>query len=128
MDIGLGAFGLSARPDHADDFSFAHGSPRADRNRSQVNERDGVPVFCANRQAAALARHLAGERNDSGHGRVYVGARRCADIDSTVLTASVRVVAGDEGSEHRPLDRPAPPGRTRHESERRDQSDRDTVA
>ena len=128
MDVGLRALGVSARADRADDLTLAEGRPGSDRNRSQVDERHGVSVLGADRQTAAGMRNLAGEGHDPGHRSAHVGAGLGADVDSAVLSASVRVVAGDEGPEHRPLDGPAPPGRARHESERDEQCDSDAVA
>jgi hypothetical protein len=127
VDVGLGAFRLAARSDRADDLALADGRLHSDRDRPQVNQGDRVSVLRADRQAPAFVRHLAGEGDDSRRRSAYVCARRCADVDSAVLPARVRVVADHEGSEHRALDRPAPPGRGRHESERTKQN-RNAVA
>jgi hypothetical protein len=128
VDVGLGAFGLPAWPDRADDFALCDSSPRSDRDRSQVNQGDRVAVLRADRQAAPLTGNLARERDDPGHRSAHVCARRRADVDSAVLPASVRVVTGDEGPEHGAVDRPAPSGRTRHERQRGKENDRDAVA
>ena len=128
VDIGLGAFGLAARADRADDFAFIDGSPRSDRDRSQMNERDRIPVLRADCQAAASVRNLAGERDDSSHRSAHLCARRRAYVDPAVLPSSVRVVAGDEGPEHRAVDRPAPARRARRESKRANQSRYDAVS
>jgi len=128
VDVGLGAFGLAARPDRADDFSLCDSSPHSNGDRPQVNQGDRVAVLRADRQAAARTGNLAGERDDPSHRSAHLCARRCADVDSAVLPASVRIVAGDERPEHRTVDRPAPTGRARHERQRGKENGRDAVA
>jgi hypothetical protein len=128
VDVGLGAFGLAARADRADDFALCDCSPHSNGDRPQVNQGDRIAVLGTDRQAAALMGNLAGERHDSGHRSAHLSARRRADVDSTVLPASVRVVTGDEGPEHGAVDRPAPSGRARHESQRGKENNRDAVA
>jgi hypothetical protein len=128
VDVGLGTFGLAARPDRADHFSLCDSSPHSDRDRAQMDKGDRVAVLGADRQAAALPGNLAGERDDSGHRSAHLGARRRADVDSAVLPAAVGVVTGDEGPEHGAVDRPAPSGRARHENQRGKENDRDPVA
>jgi hypothetical protein len=128
VDVGLGAFGLAARPDRADDFALCDSSSHSNGDRPQVNQGDRVAVLRADRQAAARTGNLAGERDDPGHRSPHLSARRRADVDSAVLPASVRVITGDEGPEHRAVDRPAPSGRARHERQRGKENDRDAVA
>jgi hypothetical protein len=128
VDIGLQALGVAARSDRSDDFAFTDGRSDSDGNRSQVDKRDRVPVLGADRQTPTLVRNLAGESDDPGHRSAHVGARRRADVDSAVLPASVRVVAGDEGPQHGAVDGPAPPGSARDEGERSEQRDPDAVA
>jgi len=128
VDVGLGAFGLAARPDRANDFALCDGSPDSDCDRTQVNQGDRVAVLRADRQAAALTGNLTGERDDPGHRSAHVCPRRRADIDPSVLPASVRIVAGDEGPEHGAVDRPAPAGRARHDGKCGKKNDRDSVA
>jgi hypothetical protein len=128
VDIGFRALGVAARSDRSDDFAFTDGRSDSDGNRSQVDKRDRVPVLGADRQTPTLVRNLAGEGDDPGHRSAHIGARRRADVDSAVLPASVRVVAGDEGPEHWAVDRPAPSGRARHESQRGKENDCDAVA
>jgi hypothetical protein len=112
MDIRLGAFGLSARPDGPHDLAFADGRPHPDRDRAQVDERGRVPVLGPDRQAPTFVWQLPGESDDSGRRRHHIRARRRADVDSTVLAAGVGVVPSDERPKHRAVDRPAPPRRT----------------
>jgi hypothetical protein len=95
VDVGLRALGISARSDRSDDFAFTDGRSDSDRNRSQMDKRDRVPVLGADRQTPALVRNLAGEGDDPGHRSAHIGARRRADVNSAVLPASVRVVARD---------------------------------
>jgi len=128
VDVGLGAFGLAARPDRADDFALCDSSPHTNGDRPQVNQGDRVAVLGTDRQAAALTGNLARERDDPGRRSAHLSARRRADVDSAVLPASVRVVTGDEGPEHWAVDRPAPSGRARHESQRGKENDCDAVA
>jgi hypothetical protein len=74
VDVGLGTFGLPARPDRADDFSFCDRSPHSNGDRPQVNQGDRVAILRADRQAAPLTGNLAGERDDPSHGSAHLSA------------------------------------------------------
>jgi hypothetical protein len=113
MDVRLRSFGLAARADRPHDLSFADSRSNGQANRSQVDEGDGIAVRGADRQAEPLAREAAGVGDDPRGRSAYLGSRRRADVDAAVLAARIRVVAGEEGPEHRSLDRPAPGRRTR---------------
>jgi len=128
VDVGVRAFRLAARADRADDLALRDRRPHANGNRPQVDERDRVPVLGADRQAAALARHLPRERDHARRGSAHVGTARRADVDAAVLPAGVRVVVSYERPQHRAIHRPAPRGRARRDGERNKQRDRNSVA
>jgi hypothetical protein len=113
MDVWLRSLGLAARADRSHDLPFADRRSNGQGDRSQVDEGDRIPVLGADRQAEPLARKPAGVGDDPRGRSAYLGSRRSADVDAAVLAARIRVVAGDERPEHRPLDRPAPRSRTR---------------
>jgi len=108
VDVGLSAFDVAGRPDRPDDVALGDLRPRRHRDRSQVNERDGVSVGRAHGQAEALMWQLPDERHDPAGRGAHIGAGRSADVDATVLTARVRVAPVHERPEHRPVDGPRP--------------------
>jgi hypothetical protein len=121
MDVWLRSLWLAARADRPHDLSIADSRSNGQGNRSQVDEGDGIPVLGADRQAEPLARQPAGVGDDPLGRSAYFGSRRRADVDAAVLTARIRVAAGDERAEHRPLDRPAPRSRMRGMGEAEEQ-------
>jgi hypothetical protein len=73
-----------------------------------------MPALGTDCQAKTLARQSAGKGDDARGRSAHLGSRRSADVDASVLAACIRIVPGDERPEHRPLDWPAPRGRTRN--------------
>jgi hypothetical protein len=121
MDVRLRSFGLAARADRPHDLSFADSRSNGQANRSQVDEGDRIAVRGADRQAEPLAREPACVGDDPRGRSAYLGSGRRADVDAAVLAARIRVAAGDERPEHRPVDRPAPRSRTRGMGEAEEQ-------
>ena len=113
IHVRLGHLRLAARADRPDDVPLLDCGSDRDADRAQVDQGDGVPVLGTDRHAAPLARQLTCEGDDPGRRCAHVGSRRRADVDPAVLAAGVRVVAGDERPQHRPVDRPGPGSRAR---------------
>jgi hypothetical protein len=87
------------RPDHGilpNDLSFAHG------DRAEVDERDGMAAGCLQRHDLSVRADGAREADDAG-GRCKNRLLALAGhVDPSVLAASVRVAAVDEGLENLP--------------------------
>ena len=124
MDVGLSPLGLAARADGSHDLAFLDRSPGAHTDRAEVHEGDRVAVGGANRQAEALVRQLARERDDAGGRSPDVGSGRRRDVDPAMLSAGIGVVLGDERAQNRTVDRPRPARRGRAHDEREQNSDR----
>jgi hypothetical protein len=71
-------------------------------------QRHRVAVRRADRERPAALRHGACERHDPCSRHPHVGAEVAGDVDSTVLTGCVRIVAEDERAQHLAVDRPGP--------------------
>jgi len=128
MDVRLGPLGIAARADGADDLPLLDRRPHTHADRPQVDERDRIPVRGANRQAQPFVRKPAREGHDPARGSTDIRAARRADVDAPVLAPGVRVFVGDERSQHRAVDRPAPGRRTWCKHERCEQHGGDSVA
>jgi len=113
MDVRLGPFRISSRPDRAHDLAFANRSAHRKADRSEVNQGHRVAVLRTDRQTKPLARQVACEGDDSGRRSAHAGSSRSPDVDPAMLAARIRVVPCDERPQHRPLDRPAPRSRAR---------------
>jgi hypothetical protein len=128
IDIRFRPLGLAARADRADDVALADLSPDRHPDRTQVDERDRPAVLGSDRQAEALSRQSSGERDHPTRGGTNIRARGSSDVDPSVLATRIRIAAGDERPQHRPVDRPGPRRRSRCEHECRKQHDEDRVA
>jgi hypothetical protein len=117
MDVRLRDLGVGARGDGANHLAF--GDRRAHRNgdRAELQERDRVTVFGADRDCPPGAGHRPGKGDHAGGGRTHVAADRGTDVDSPVLAPAVRIVAGREPTQNRAVDRPAPRGGVRRQGE-----------
>jgi hypothetical protein len=98
MDVRPGDSRLPARPDRPDDPAFRNGRPARHADRSQLDERDRVPVRRLNRHAFATRRHRPGKADRPTRGRSHRRSQGRADVDAAVLPAGVGVVAQLEGS------------------------------
>jgi len=110
VDVGLGPFRVSARPDRADDLAFTDRGADREADRPEMDQGHRVTICGADRQAEPVARHLPGEGDDAGSRSARVGSGRSGDVDAAVLAARIRIVPGGERPEHLALDGPAPRG------------------
>jgi hypothetical protein len=124
VDVRLSPLGVPARADRAYDLAFRDRGACSHADRSEMDERDRVAVGRANRQAQPFVRQLPDEGGDAGCGGPDLGTRGRGDVDSAVLAARIRVVLGDEWSQHRALDGPRPGSRRRGQREREQRSGR----
>jgi hypothetical protein len=108
MDIRLRQLGLAAWPNGADDVAFGDRGAARRSDRPQVDECDGVAGRRLNGHDAAADRDRPREADRSARRRSHVRARRGADVDPSVLSGGVRVVAEREWLKHRPVHGPGP--------------------
>jgi hypothetical protein len=108
VHVRLGVLDLSTRTDDAYALALGNLGADADADGSEMEERDRVPVFGANRHAEPRVRQRPGERNHTTRGCAHVGTRGRPDIHATVLAAKVRIVISQETPEDWAVDRPAP--------------------
>ncbi len=108
VDVRLGVLDLSARADGADALALLDRGADPHAHGPEMDERDRVAVFGADRHAEPRMRQRAGERDHAACGRTHVGARERPDVHTTVLPAQVRIVLGEKASDHRAVDGPAP--------------------
>ena len=131
VHVRLGVLDLSARADGADSLALSQFGADPDADRTEMEERDRVPVLGANRHAESSVRHGPGERNHTTRGCAHVGARGRPDVHATVLAAQVRIVISQKPPEDWAVDRPAPRAGPRREgkpSRHRDHHHRRSVA
>jgi hypothetical protein len=121
VDVGLDAFDVSARPDRPDDVALGDQGSVRDRDRPQVDERDGVAVGGPHGEAEPLMRQLPHKRHDPVRRGAHVRPRRGADVDAAVLASRVRIASVDERPQHRSVDGPSPRRGARSQHEEREQ-------
>jgi len=108
VDVGHRELGLTARADDPDETALSHRLPAPDRHLAEMQESDRIAVLRPDRDGAAAHRHGAGERDDPGRRREHRRAARGADVDPSMLSGCVRVVAQQERPQHRSLHGPRP--------------------
>jgi hypothetical protein len=108
VHIRLGVLDLAARADGADALALLERGADPDADGPEMDERDRVPVLGADGDAEPRMWQRAGEGDHAARGCPHVGARERPDVHTAVLTALVRIVIGEEGPEHWPVDGPAP--------------------
>ncbi len=99
---------VGALADDADARALGDLVPALDGDRAELQQRHGIPVGRTDRQRATTARDRPHERHAPRRRRAHRIAERASHVDPAMLSARVRVRAEDEGSEHRPVDRPRP--------------------
>jgi len=115
---------VGALADRADPRSLGDLLTALHDDRSELQQGHGVAVARADRQRATATGNGSGERHGSRSGRAHRLAERTAHVDPAMLPCRVRIRAEDEGSEHRPVDRPRPRLRAARKQQR-DQRARD---
>ena len=107
----------------------AHGRPFGDlvaahhADRAELQQRDRVAVGRLDRDRTTAAGDRADERDGAGSRRAHDSPKVGADVQATVLTAGVDVVAERERAQDRPVARPCPSACGWRDGERR-QDDR----
>lgn len=98
IHMRLRELGLTARPNDADDVSFADLLISSDAHCAELQQRDRVAVSRPDGDRAAARRHRAGEGHPSAGRRDYRSAERRPDVDSAMLAPGIRVSAEVEWS------------------------------
>lgn len=118
MDVGHGQLHRAARTDGSDCVALRKAGAATHGDRAEMQERDRVIVLRLDRDRPAAHRHGPGEGDHPGcrgeHGRSCWGA----DVDPAVLARRIRIVAEQEGPQHRALHRPGPTQGGRRHCER----------
>lgn len=102
----------------ADEIALPHRRPASHGDRAQMQERDRVPVLRLERDRPAPHRDGPGEGDHPGRRGQHGCARWSADVDPAMLASRIRIVAEQEGSQHRALHRPGPTQSGRGQGER----------
>ncbi len=118
VHVWLGVLNLSARANGADCLALLDLGADPDADGTEVDERNRVALLGANRHAESRVRNRPGKRDHSARGCAHVGPRGRPDVDTTVLSAQVRIVLSREPGEHGTVDGPAPGTARRRESKR----------
>jgi hypothetical protein len=109
VDERLGQVDDAARTNGADDRPLCDGLAALDGDRPEVHEGRRITGRQLDRDRLSAGRHGAGEGDDARRRRAYRASRRCADVETTVLTARIRVRTIErEGPQDRTVDRPRP--------------------
>lgn len=99
----------AARPYGPDDRAFSDRVAPLHADRSEVHERRRVAGRRLDRDRLSPGRNRAGERDGARDGRAHRTSRGRADVETTVLSACVRVRAVErERPQHLAVDRPGP--------------------
>ena len=99
---------VGALADRADPRSLGDLLSTLHSDRSELQQRHGVAVGRADGQRTTACGNGSGERHGPRGGRAHGLTKRAAHVDPAMLTRRIRIGAEDEGSEHRPFDRPGP--------------------
>jgi hypothetical protein len=97
---------VAARTEGADHSSLVDHVALGHRDRLEVEERDGVAVRREDRDAAAVDRDGARERDGAGSGTADGRAGIAADVDAAMLPGRVRLRAELERAKDRPVGGP----------------------
>ena len=99
----------AAGPDGAHACALCYRRAALDVDRAQMHKGRRVAGSGLDRHGLAAGRHRAGERDDTAGGRRDVTAGGGAEVDTAVLSSSVRMRPIErEGPQHGPVDRPRP--------------------
>lgn len=99
---------VARRPDRSDRLGLGDSVAGAHRDRSEVEQRDGIAVRCPDRHGAAVPGQPAGERHLSGGRCADDAAGVTAHVDPAVTVLVVFGAAEVETAQHRPVRGPAP--------------------
>jgi hypothetical protein len=108
MHVRLVVFSDAGWPRLRDRISLGDAGTTLDEQRAEVSERRFVPVGRRDGDRETVCRHLPGEGDLAGDGRMNRATVRHSDVDSPVLAACVRVVSERELPEYGPVGGPVP--------------------
>ena len=109
--------GVARGSDSPDDLPVGDRGAPGDSRCAEMRERDRVAVSGCHCDDEPATRHRPDVGHDSACCGVHLLAGSCADVDSPMLTARVRIGAEAEGSEHSSTRRPRPRMCTRRQQE-----------
>jgi hypothetical protein len=118
MDVGHRELHHAARTDGPNDVALRQARAATHGDRAEMQERDRVTILGLDGDRPAAHRHGPGEGDHPGRRREHGRSRRGADVDPAVLARRIRIVAEQEGPQHRPLHRPGPTQSGRRHGER----------
>jgi hypothetical protein len=126
MDVRHVELRRSARPDRPDRRRLVDSCPGVQRQRTEVRERDGVPVAHPDAEGQPISGCGSRERDDSSGRRDNRAAGGPADVDATALAGGIRMRAVErERPQDRPAGRPRPCcGTTWHRKDKYEYADR----
>jgi hypothetical protein len=90
MDIRLCVLRITARPNRPDVVTLIDRVSLRDAQGAEVRQRDGIAVSGRDREREPVCRHRARERHRAA-GRRADAFSICADVDSSVLRAGIRI-------------------------------------
>jgi hypothetical protein len=118
IHVGHGQLHHAALTDGPDGVALRQARAATHSDRAEMHERDRVTILRLDRDRPAAHRHDPGEGNHAGRRGEHGCSRRGADVDPAVLARRIRVVAEQEGPQHRALHRPGPAQSGRRHDER----------
>jgi hypothetical protein len=126
MDVRRVELRRAARPDRPDRRRLVDSCAGAQRQRTEVCERDGVPVAHPDAEGQPISGRRSRERDDSSGRRDNRAAGGPADVDATALAGGIRMRAVErERPQDRPSGRPRPcRGTTWHRKDKHEHADR----
>jgi len=128
MHVGLGVLDGTALADRGHPLALCNRLALRDRQRPEVEQRDGVAVVGPDGDRRSTAGNRPRERDDAGGGRDDRRPQRAGDVDSPVLAAAIGIRSERERPQNRSADRPRPRARCRRQrpadDERRGESAR----
>jgi hypothetical protein len=108
MQIGNGVLGLARRSRLSERSSLLHTLALLDEERAEMRQGRLVSVGARDRDCEAVRRNLPRECHLSGGRRANTLRSLDSDVDATMLTTGIRVVADREPAQDRPVGRPVP--------------------
>jgi hypothetical protein len=118
IDVRHGQLHHAARTHGSDGVALRQARAATHGDRAEMQERDRVTVLRLDRDRTAAYRHGPREGDPPGRRGEHGRSRGRADVDPAVLARRVRIVAEQEGPQHRALHRPGPTQSGRRHGER----------
>ena len=119
MDVRIAHAGLVARTDRPDAVALDDRRALGHSDGAQVGEGHRPAVRGLDRHAPAVARDRAGERDEARGRRAHGRADRPGDVEAAMEPGRLRLLRVEgERLQYRPVGRPRPGARGRHDRER----------